>query len=213
MIPEKIKDICEEIGLNPREAAWELPQRKGTWIVKHKALERIAAHKGVKFDLPTIIESNANDKMCVILVNGHLGDAQEWSIGEASSYNNKNNYPFAMAEKRAKDRVILKLVGLHGDAYSEEEADDFKESAPAPVQAIEKPQTAIVVDDWKGIKIHFSKHEGKTLGELTEKQLTWWQNNYDPVRDGNKPSHDDLILREALNKSKRVGGKKDGFGF
>ena len=213
MIPEKIKDICEEIGLNPRDAAWELPQRKGTWIVKHKALERIAAHKGVKFDLPTIIESNANDKMCVILVNGHLGEASEWSIGEATSYNNKNNYPFAMAEKRAKDRVILKLVGLHGDAYSEEEADDFKESAPAPVQAIEKPQTSIVVDDWKGIKIHFSNHKGKLLGELTDNQLKWWQNNYDPNKNMNKPSHDDLVLREALDKSKRVGGKKDGFGF
>jgi hypothetical protein len=35
-----------------------------------------------------------------------------------------------MAEKRAKDRVILKLVGLHGDVYSEEEADDFKEAKP-----------------------------------------------------------------------------------
>ena len=32
-----------------------------------------------------------------------------------------------MAEKRAKDRVILKLVGLHGDVYSEEEADEFQE--------------------------------------------------------------------------------------
>ena len=215
MIAQKIKDICTEIGLNPRDAAWELPQRKGTWIVKHKALERIAAHKGVKFDLPTIIESDAHDKTCVILVNGHLGDAQEWSIGEATSYNNKNSYPFAMAEKRAKDRVILKLVGLHGDAYSEEEADSFKESAPkvAPTQVMEKSQTNIVVDDWKGVVIHFSTHKGKTLGELTEKQLTWWQNNYDPTKDGKKPSHDDLILREALNKSKRVGGKKDGFGF
>ena len=162
----------------------ELPQRKGTWIVKHKALERIAAHKGVKFDLPTIIESNANDKMCVILVNGHLGDATEWSIGEATTYNNKNSYPFAMAEKRAKDRVILKLVGLHGDAYSEEEADSFKESAPksAPTQVMEKSQTNIVVDDWKGVVIHFSTHKGKTLGELTEKQLIWWQNNYDPKK-------------------------------
>jgi hypothetical protein len=35
-----------------------------------------------------------------------------------------------MAEKRAKDRVILKLVGLHGDVYSEEEADEFKNEKP-----------------------------------------------------------------------------------
>ncbi len=34
-----------------------------------------------------------------------------------------------MAEKRAKYRVILKLVGLHGLLYSEEEADEFKSSA------------------------------------------------------------------------------------
>jgi len=31
-----------------------------------------------------------------------------------------------MAEKRAKDRVILKLLGVAGDMYSEEEADEFK---------------------------------------------------------------------------------------
>ena len=31
-----------------------------------------------------------------------------------------------MAEKRAKDRVILKLIGIAGDVYSEEEADEFK---------------------------------------------------------------------------------------
>ena len=54
-----------------------------------------------------------------------MKDASEWSIGEASPYNNKNAYPFAMAEKRAKDRVILKLVGLHGDVYSQDEADEF----------------------------------------------------------------------------------------
>lgn len=37
-----------------------------------------------------------------------------------------------MAEKRAKDRVILKLVGLHGDVYSQSEADEFQEEQPKP---------------------------------------------------------------------------------
>jgi hypothetical protein len=32
-----------------------------------------------------------------------------------------------MAEKRAKDRVILKLLNAHAMLYSEDEADDFKE--------------------------------------------------------------------------------------
>lgn len=32
-----------------------------------------------------------------------------------------------MAEKRGKDRVILKLIGLHGVVYSEEEADEMRD--------------------------------------------------------------------------------------
>ena len=38
------------------------------------------------------------------------------------------NYPYAMAEKRAKDRVILKLLDIHGEVYSQEEADDFDDN-------------------------------------------------------------------------------------
>jgi hypothetical protein len=45
------------------------------------------------------------------------------SYGEATPQNNKNLYASAMAEKRAKDRVILKLIGVSGHVYSSEEAD------------------------------------------------------------------------------------------
>jgi hypothetical protein len=58
-----------------------------------------------------------------------MGDRAEWSFGEASPDNLKGgakSFPYAMAEKRGKDRVILKLAGIHGLVYSEEEADDFK---------------------------------------------------------------------------------------
>jgi hypothetical protein len=49
-----------------------------------------------------------------------------------------------MAEKRAKDRVILKLVGLHGLLSSEEEADAFKTgavSAEGPEDAAQSEAT------------------------------------------------------------------------
>ena len=45
------------------------------------------------------------------------------TYGEASPRNTKNAYPYAMAEKRAIDRAILKLIGLHGFIYSEDELD------------------------------------------------------------------------------------------
>jgi hypothetical protein len=136
-VPEKVGEVLREIGLTPNDAGWDC---HGTFVLLHKALEKVAAHKNVRFDPPQIIEANGANKHATILVTGHLGDKTEWSLGEASPLNYKtgNNqaaYPWAMAEKRAKDRVILKLVGLHGDVYSEEEADEFKEAKPAGVSA------------------------------------------------------------------------------
>jgi hypothetical protein len=102
-------------------------------VIKHKALERLAAAAGIRFDVPTIVRAERDE--AVILAVGRLGDVSEWSIGEALINMNykvsgkQAGYVYAMAEKRAKDRVILKLAGLHG-LYSEDEADEFKESAP-----------------------------------------------------------------------------------
>lgn len=127
-VPQKVGEVLREIGMTPQTAGWDC---HGTFVLLHKALEKVAAHRNIKFDPPQIVEADVSQKQCVMIVTGHMGDVSEWSIGEAAPYNNKNSYPFAMAEKRAKDRVILKLVGLHGDVYSEEEADDFKASKPA----------------------------------------------------------------------------------
>ena len=123
-VPEKVGEELRKLGLTPEEAGWDC---HGTYVLLHKALEKVAASKGIKFDEPKIINADISAKEVVVLVTGHLGDKSEWSFGEAAPYNSKNSYPFAMAEKRAKDRVILKLVGLHGDVYSEEEADEFQE--------------------------------------------------------------------------------------
>ena len=132
-VPEKVGEVLREIGLTPEQAGWDC---HGTFVLLHKALEKVAAHKGVTFDPPQIVSANVLEREAVIIVVGHMGEKTEWSIGEAAPYNNKNSYPFAMAEKRAKDRVILKLVGLHGDVYSEEEADAFKESRPAHIRKV-----------------------------------------------------------------------------
>ena len=214
-IPDSVTKVCKEIGLSAKDSCWELPQRKGTWIMKHKSLERIAAHKGVKFDIPTIIESDAEKKICIIMVSGTLGEASEWSIGEATAYNNKNAYPFAMAEKRAKDRVILKLVGLHGDVYSDIEADDFKQGAVKEKSVgvsdeVQTPPAVSAVDEWQGVQIHFGKNAGVRLGDLKPNQLEWYQTKWSL---GDNPSDDDKVLRLALDKSMKVGGTQDGFEF
>jgi len=124
-LPDHVKEIADKHNI-PGNAFWDC---HGTWVCKHHALEKAAARAGVKWQAPQILESESS-KAVAVLATGSIGDYSEWSIGEASPKNNKNAYPWAMAEKRAKDRVILKLLGFAGEVYSEEEADDFKADKP-----------------------------------------------------------------------------------
>lgn len=141
-------EILTKYDEKAEDALWDC---HGTWVAYHKAIERIAAKAGIVFDMPQIIEANSNAKIVAIAVTGKLGDKSEWSFGEAAPSNNKNAYPYAMAEKRAKDRVVLKLVGLHGLVYSEEESDDFKPvEQPAPKQG-NKPVNASKNDDARNL--------------------------------------------------------------
>ena len=149
-VPDEVKKVLKELGETAESAGW-VHKQSNQWIVSHKALERVAARKNIKFDAPVIVESHINDKSVAIVVTGHLDKQTQWSFGEAADYNNKMGYPFAMAEKRAKDRVILKLVGLHGYVYNEDEADDFRESKPkdfkdVPVESITPEQAREVID-------------------------------------------------------------------
>jgi len=133
-LPANLIQALEEVGMSTemdKGAVWNC---RGTPVVLHKALERIAHKKGIRFDPPMIIETSAEQNIAVMCVTGYLGDFSEWSIGESTPRNTTNNYPFAMAEKRAKDRVILKLIGVAGFVYSEEEADEFKDSKPQPTK-------------------------------------------------------------------------------
>jgi hypothetical protein len=116
----------KEYGFD-QSAVWDC---HGTWVVLHKVLEQIAAKEGIVFQQPFVCSADlGNIALCV---TGELKDHFEWSIGESNPKNNRNPYPWAMAEKRGKDRVILKLIGLHGFVYSEDEADDFRDDKNKP---------------------------------------------------------------------------------
>src|SRR3954469_6357613 len=136
---QQIADILAKYGEPIAGNIWRV---QGQAVIYHKALERIAAQAGIAFGPPTILRAERDE--AVIVVTGSMGERTEWSIGEALVNVNyrvsgrQAAYVYAMAEKRAKDRVILKLVGLHGLLYSEEEADELKSSA-ASVTASETP--------------------------------------------------------------------------
>lgn len=128
-----IEQLLTKHGIDVKSGVWVHAQSKKT-IVLHKALEQLAIKMGITFGNPQFVAVDQEKEMVALWVTGYLpgeGDAEgktEWSFGEATPKNNKNPYPFAMAEKRAKDRVVLKLIGVHGEVYSDVEADDFKKS-------------------------------------------------------------------------------------
>jgi hypothetical protein len=128
----KIAEVLARFGEPMAGNVWRV---QGTPVIYHKVLERIAAQAKITFDPPSILRAERDE--AVILVTGRMGERAEWSIGEALIDVNyrvsgkQSAYVWAMAEKRAKDRVILKLIELHGLVYSEEEADEFKEARPA----------------------------------------------------------------------------------
>lgn len=108
---------------------WQIPQNK-QWVCKHAALEIVATKANVEWSAPQIVQADTANGIAVMIVSGKMADRVEWATGEASPKNNKNSYPWAMAEKRAKDRVVLKLVGIHGLVYSEDEMPDEVRTKP-----------------------------------------------------------------------------------
>ena len=141
---KQIADILVRYGEPFGGNVWRV---QGTAVIYHRTLERIAAQAGIAFDPPTLVRAERDE--AVILVTGRMAGAKagtewvEWSIGEALVNVNyrvsgkQAGYVYAMAEKRAKDRVILKLLELHGLVYSEEEADEFRAGSPAAIQAVD----------------------------------------------------------------------------
>src|SRR5215212_6545793 len=127
---QQIADILAKYGEPIAGNIWRV---QGQAVIYHKALERIAAQAGIAFASPTVLRAERDE--AVILVTGSMGERTEWSIGEALVNVNyrvsgrQAAYVYAMAEKRAKDRVILKLIGLDGLLSSEEEADELKSGA------------------------------------------------------------------------------------
>ena len=141
---KQIADILLRYGEPFGGNVWRV---QGTAVIYHKTLERIAAQAGIAFDPPDAGARRARrgrDPGHRPADRRQAGTERvEWSIGEALVNVNyrvsgkQAGYVYAMAEKRAKDRVILKLLELHGLVYSEEEADEFRQGHPAAIQAVE----------------------------------------------------------------------------
>ena len=56
-----------------------------------------------------------------------MGDKIIETFGECTPKINSNAYPVAMAEKRAKSRIVLMLAGFYEQGFiGQDESEDFK---------------------------------------------------------------------------------------
>ncbi len=157
-----VLDFMEKYKIDSDEI-WEV--HGSTWVVKHKALERVAVEVGIVWLRPSVQVCDLANKIAVICAFGKIGEREEWSFGEASPANNKNSYPVAMAEKRARDRVILKLLVTHGALYSESEAEEF--SRPG----VDAPRVTLPKKDAKEV---YTKLQNEIRQSSSREQLKIW---------------------------------------
>jgi hypothetical protein len=133
MTEKEIRDLFASKGIPlGQKDVWQV---QGKNVIKHAALEWLAGVFDVQWSPAQVLRAERDEAVIGVTA---------WSIGEALVGVNyrvtgkQAAYVYAMAEKRAKDRVILKLAQLHG-AYSEDEADEFKEARPSE----EVPETKV----------------------------------------------------------------------
>ena len=133
---EQLKEIYLKYNLDEDDIFILKFGNKKQPIIRRNGIEKIQNILGIqiKYEIQKISDDH---KHVVILATGVIFDDKHGgptpkpkhlvcSFGECNPENNKNNFPIAIAEKRAKSRVVLQCSGLYQlGIYSEDESEDF----------------------------------------------------------------------------------------
>ena len=148
-----VKDILNELKFNPDDCLW---QKHNATCMKHRYIEIAGQIKGVIIESLEEVEKNSKEGVVAIKCTASLKDNRVITYGEATPKNNTNAYPYAMAEKRAIDRAVLKLIGIHGFVYSEDEVDNNFESMPINKPIAKPIAKSIVKQEDKVDKVYIA---------------------------------------------------------
>ena len=143
---ERLNDLFQKYGLNPSEDSFKSPQ--GWTIITRNGIDKIQASADIKIKYDSIVTER---DFVVVKAKAQAGEAYIETYGEADrgpKGNCRQNYPVAMAEKRAMSRAVLKLSGFYGidGVYGQDESDDFKRTEKQSItsRAISKANSMIV---------------------------------------------------------------------
>jgi len=120
---ELLKNLYNKYNLTPQDI---FKSPIGFTIITRSGIDKIqaVAQIEINYSLEKISDDN---KFVVIKAIGHSKDKFIETFGESSPQNTKNQYPVAMAEKRAMSRCVLKLTGFYElGVYGEDEVNEIQ---------------------------------------------------------------------------------------
>jgi hypothetical protein len=147
-------DLCQANGLT-KDDVWPASQNK-KWIVSRTGIEKIQALNNIQIAIG--VEAAALDFAIVkatatrtVKLEGRV-TGKKFSVetlASAQKANSKDCYYAELAEKRAKARAVLMLMGFSAlEAYGEDDVEDPKrptEQQPAQPATPGKPEPEVVV--------------------------------------------------------------------
>jgi hypothetical protein len=118
-----MKQLSKKYNLSQKDY-WKLKQ-SGKWILTHDGCSKIGHME--KIQLVDMEVVNSERDFVRVIITMKKGDVIVKTFGESDTKSNYNPYHGCMAEKRGRDRAILKLINAYEyGIYSEVEAEEFK---------------------------------------------------------------------------------------
>tara|TARA_B100001939_G_C16935057_1_gene615656 strand:- start:727 stop:1287 length:561 start_codon:yes stop_codon:yes gene_type:complete len=164
-------DLIKRYNLD-EDDFWTL---RGNKIISFDGVIKIIDAEGIKFEMSDNLDVSPSVAIKVRAyiepndMNELHETIEEITFGEANDSNCKNQYFWAMAEKRGKARAALKVLGLYGKNkfYSDVEADEWTKKSPT-IKQIEK----------------FNSLEKKAIesGILDKDARNWLKSNQNGIR-------------------------------
>lgn len=135
----------------------------GKILLKHQTVSMLADAIGINVGKPTLIISH-NPAVYVFSRTVSLGDTEITEIGESNSANMFDEVmkvnPATIADNRAYERAVLKLIGIYGEVYGSSEMDfkdDKKKSAVSKKEPKKQNDTLKDDDDKANKEVEKSK--------------------------------------------------------
>ncbi|TGE22799.1 hypothetical protein [Hymenobacter metallicola] len=125
---ETFRNLCKANGLGKTDV-WQHKQ-SGNWIIGRAGIEKIQGLNNIQIGIEL---AAAGVDFAVVKASAartvERKKIKVESLGSANAKNSQVSYYAEMAEKRAKSRSILMLMGFYElGVYGEEESDEFKQS-------------------------------------------------------------------------------------